>query len=274
LIERAIIETSGLFPKLSTKLIQLLESLTAEEWDRFALPKWRVKDVVAHLLDSALRRLSIARDGYFGEKFAGSSYDELLQFLNGLNADWVKAFRRISPQVLIGMMREAERELSAYLATLDPHGTAPFAVAWAGESSSENWFDTAREYTERWHHQQQIREAVGKPGIMTRELYYPVLDTFMQVLPHAYRDVQAPEGAALNVSITGEAGGEWYLTHRASWTLSKTKPGEVSARVEIPHGIAWRLFTKGLNDSQKAQVRLEGDRSLSEQIWKAVAVMA
>src|SRR5688572_32295034 len=44
-------------------------------------------------------------------------------------------------------------------------------------------FDTAREFTERWHHQQQIRLATNRPGIMTRELYYPVLDCFMRALP-------------------------------------------------------------------------------------------
>ena len=48
--------------------------------------------------------------------------------------------------------------------TLPSHGRAIFSVAWAGESESENWFDVARDYTERWHHQQQIRDAVGRPG--------------------------------------------------------------------------------------------------------------
>ena len=55
-----------------------------------------------------------------------------------------------------------------------------FPVSWAGEEESANWFDTAREFTERWHHQQQIRLAVDKPGIMTREFYFPVLDCFMR----------------------------------------------------------------------------------------------
>jgi len=59
-------------------------------------------------------------------------------------------------------------------------------VSWAGEEESANWFDTAREFTERWHHQQQIRLAVNKPGIVTREFYFPVLDCFMRALPYAY----------------------------------------------------------------------------------------
>ena len=34
----------------------------------------------------------------------------------------------------------------------------------AGEAVSANWFDVAREFTERWHHQQQIRLAIGGPA--------------------------------------------------------------------------------------------------------------
>jgi hypothetical protein len=47
--------------------------------------------------------------------------------------------------------------------SLDPLAPAAFAVSWAGEETSSNWFDTARELTERWHHQQQIRLATIGP---------------------------------------------------------------------------------------------------------------
>lgn len=268
------IRVEHLFAPLEAKLIELLQSLTDDEWHQRALPQWTVKDISAHLLDGSLRRLSIGRDGFFGEQFSGSTYAELVGFLNGLNSDWVKAFKRISPPVLISLLKQSSRELSDFFQTLDPEGTAPFPVSWAGETTSKNWFDIAREYTERWHHQQQIREAVNRPGIMDRQLYHPVLDTFMRVLPHAYRDVDADRGAALKVTITGDAGGEWYLRRSDAWVLCKEDPGDVRARVEIPEEIAWRLFTKGLDDAQKAKLKFEGDARLSAQLMNSVAVMA
>ena len=70
------------------------------------------------------------------------------------------------------------------------------------------WFDIAREYTERWHHQRQIALAVGRPTpIDARRLYHPVLETFLRALPFTYRGVDAPDGTTVLVSITGEAGG-------------------------------------------------------------------
>ena len=39
-----------------------------------------------------------------------------------------------------------------------------------------------KEYTEKFLHQQQIRDAVST-GIMTKELYYPFLDTLIYAFP-------------------------------------------------------------------------------------------
>src|SRR5258708_23523164 len=195
-------------------LIELLRSLTHEEWDvQTVSPKWKVKDVAAHLLDTQLRKLSIARDGYTPKSAAPDSSFDLVAFINRLNQEGVTIYGRLSPPVLISLMEVASRESVAYHQSLDPFAPAQFAVSWAGEEVSLNWFDTARELTERWHHQQQIRLAVNRPGILTPELYHPVLHCFMRGLPHTYRDVGAPLGTALLLEISGECGGRLRLRH-------------------------------------------------------------
>lgn len=270
------IYVADLFSILDSKLLELLRSLTPEQWSLKATPNWTVHDVAAHLLDgSNLRRLSLARDQYWGEPFHGNSYQELVDFLNGLNSDWVRAFRRISPRVLIDLLEVSNRQVAEYFQSLDPHAQAPFAVAWAGESQSENWFDIAREYTEKWHHQQQIREAVGKDGIMSRELYFPVLDTFMRALPHSYRDVTAPQGAELGIRVQGDAGGEWFLHRREqAWELSRHSSGDLQAEVTMPQEIAWRLFTKGLSrEAACKHLRVSGKKALTDPLFHVTAIM-
>ena len=270
------IYVADLFSKLDSKLVELLRSLTQEQWSLKATPKWTVHDVAAHLLDgSNLRRLSLARDHYWGEPFQGNSYQDLVDFLNGLNADWVKAFRRISPRVLVDLLEISSKEVAEHFKSLDPHAAAPFPVAWAGEAQSENWFDIARDYTEKWHHQQQIREAVGKDGIMSKELYFPVLDTFMRVLPHAYRDVSATQGAELGIHVEGEAGGDWFLHRREpGWELSRRPAGDLQAEVTMPQEIAWRLFTKGLSrDAACKHLRVSGKNSLTDPLFRVTAIM-
>ncbi len=272
-----IIETIQLFPLLDGMLVELLRSLTAEEWSRLATPKWTVKDLAGHLLDGNLRRLSMARDSYYGESFGGNSPQEFVEFLMGLNADWVRATKRLSPQVLICLLTESGREVSEYFGTLEPHGRAAFAVSWAGEEQSENWFDIAREYTEKWHHQQQMREAVGKGTreLMTPELYFPVLDTFMRALPYGYREVVAKDGVTVGFHVTGEAVGSWYLRREENrWVLTADGGKGPDAEVKIPQEVAWKLFTKGLKpEIAEKYLTYAGDAALTAQVTKIIAIV-
>ncbi len=246
-------------------LLELLRSLTQPEWDTQTVsPKWKVKDVAAHLLDTQLRKLSIARDGYVPKSPQIDASFDLVAFINRLNQEGVTIYGRLSPPVLISLMELASRESVAYHQSLDPFAPAKFGVSWAGEESSLNWFDTARELTERWHHQQQIRLAVNRPGILTPELYHPVLDCFMRALPYTYRDVPAEPGTLLQFDVSGECGGTWWLFRDVhTWRLVTDSLGQVVSRVTIPQAIAWRVFTKGIDKaSAAAEISVEGDRTL------------
>ena len=158
--------TAHLFPTLDARLIDLLRSLAPDDWERQTIaPRWKVKDVAAHLLHTQLRKLSFGRDGYApSPRPAIASDRDLVSFIDRLNAEGVTVYRRLSPAVLIAWMEQTSREAAKYYASLDPFAPARFGVSWAGESVSANWFDIARELTERWHHQQQIRLAVGEPA--------------------------------------------------------------------------------------------------------------
>src|SRR5688572_29208030 len=205
--------TAHLLPIVDAHLVELLGSLMPAEWQaQTVAPAWNVKDVAAHLLDTQLRKLSLVRDGYVaGPPPRFASNDEFVTFINQLNHDGVAVYRRLSPAVLIAIVEMASRESAAFHQSLDPMAEAVFSVTWAGEERSMNWFDTARELTERWHHQEQIRLATNRPGIMTRNLYYPVLDCFMRALPFTYRDRAGEAGTFLRFNVTGECGGSWYL---------------------------------------------------------------
>lgn len=265
-----------LLRRVDEKLIDLLISLADHDWDLQTIaPLWKVRDVSAHLLDTSLRKLSLVRDSWRVESVDIRSPQDVITLVNRLNREAVTVYRRLSPPVLIDMMRVACEKSARFHESLDPFAPAAFAVSWAGEQTSLNWFDTARELTERWHHQQQIRVATNRPGIMTRDLYHPVLDCFLRGLPHLYRDTAAPAGTILLVEISGECGGQWFLSREsAAWDLVKGPSGDFAARVTIPQALAWRLFTKGIDrESARAQVAIEGNRDLGERVLELTAIV-
>jgi uncharacterized protein (TIGR03083 family) len=271
------IDVVHLLPVLDKKLITLLRSLTPEDWQKQTVAKlWKVKDVVAHLLDGNIRILSMLRDGYSGESPHIHSYQDLLDYLNGLNADWVKAMKRVSPTILLLLHEATGKAYCDYYASLDPFGKAGFAVNWAGEEESKNWMHIAREYTEKWLHQQQIRDAVNQPALMTKEFFYPFIHIFMQALPFTFRDMPAGEQTSIQIIITGETGGSWWLIRKENkWVLDKKGVADPSTVVSIEPGIAWKLFSKSIRPGQVIDaIHIAGNRELGEKVLSMVSVMA
>ncbi len=266
-----------LLRKVDSHLIHLLRSLTPSEWTLPTVaPLWNVRDVAAHLLDTSLRKLSLVRDSCFVESVEIRSQQDVVNLVNRLNREGVTVYRRLSPYVIIELISLVSQQFADFHESLDPFARAAFNVSWAGETESLNWFDTARELTERWHHQQQIRLATKRPGIMTPELYYPVLDCFVRGLPHAYRNTAAPAGTAILLEISGDCGGQWILSRSLSaWHFLSQPPLNLASRVTIPQEIAWRVFTRGIDrESARAQIQIAGDPQLAEGILNLTAIVA
>ncbi len=263
-------------PALDQKLVELLENLSPEDWKKQTIvPKWKLEDVVLHLLDGNIRILSIQRDGYFGDPPGSiNSYDDLLAYLNQLNADWIRAAKRMSPKLVIELLKQTNKEITDYLTTIDLFAPALFSVAWAGEETSANWFHWAREYTEKWHHQQQIRLALGKEKeLYKREWYHPHLETSMRALPHHYRNFPGKKDEVLSFEITGEAGGIWHLYHDGNKWIQVENIKVTENLITIEGEIAWRLFTKGIK-KEETIIKIQGNKLAGEYLLSMLAVMA
>lgn len=272
-----MIETVHLFVPLHEELMALLGGLAPEDWRRPTVCReWTVADIAAHLLDGDIRKLSLVRDGHLVPPDRPIESDgDLVAFLNELNRSWVRAARRISPRLLVELLEFTGPRVAEFLAGLDPEAPALFPVSWAGDSVSPNWFDIAREYTERWHHQQQIRDAVGTAPLTSRRWLRPVLETFLRSLPHAFRDVPAPDGAVVGVRVEGDAGGDWSLARAdGGWRLDESRAEAPAATVRLSDDTAWRLMTKGISSSEAAaRVEWAGEVELARPFLEARAII-
>jgi uncharacterized protein (TIGR03083 family) len=263
---------------LHAKLITLLRGLHPADWHRpTACALWSVRDIAAHLLDGDLRRLSAHRDRQpLPESGPIGDHASLVVFVNRLNAEWVAVARRLSPRVLVDLLEVTGPWIVELFRSVDPSAPAHWSVTWAGEEQSAHWLDVGRDYTERWLHQQQIREAVGAPPLTGREWLHPVLDLFVRALPFTFREVERAEGAMLRLVIEGPAGGDWTLRREAgAWRLFSGTAPDPDATVTLSDDTAWRLFSKGLEpDVTRRRVRLEGDQAVGAVVLGSLAVLA
>jgi uncharacterized protein (TIGR03083 family) len=276
-----------LLPEERATLLGLLTALDEATWEHpTSCPGWSVRDVALHLLADDLGILSRQRDGYRPQM---PEADETLGvFLARINDAWVQATRRLSSRVVVDLLRWSGEQTYAHWVGLDLRALGG-PVSWAGPDRAPRWLDVAREYTERWTHQQQIREAVGAPLMDEARWIGPVLATFARALPRTFRTVDAPAGTAVTLTMDGAGGGAWTVVRAASgevttsgeyaWELFAGRPEapdpSPAAEAQMSADTAWRLFTKGLSPEAAVQrAALSGDRVLARRLLATVAIIA
>jgi hypothetical protein len=275
------LDTAPLFSDLHAELLALLRALSPADWERPTVAgAWRVRDVAAHLLDGELRTLAAHRDGHaLSVEGPVTTYDDVVALIQRLNAGGVTFGTRLSPRLPNDLLEVTGRWMSAFVASLDPDAPALFAVAWAGEAQSDNRFDTAREYTERWHHQMQIRAAVGERGrpvvLLAPKYLVPLLETSVRVLPHAYRAVPAAEGTTVTLRLASDPPRAWTLRREgASWRLYRGEAARPTARVMSEPDALWRLFFNALPVGEASQAfAVDGPQELVAPLFHARSVM-
>ena len=275
------LNTAPIFLSLHGELLSLLQSLEPADWERPTIAgAWRVRDVAAHLLDGDLRKLASHRDGH--ALSAGpppGTYADVVRLIGRLNAEGVAFGARLSPRVLTDLLEVSGRWVSAFVAALDPDAPALFPVAWAGEARSDNRLDTAREYSERWHHQMQIRvaaEARGRPEVLLAPIYFEsLLDTSVRALPHAYRALSAPDGTSVVLQQAGAAPREWTLLREdGGWRLYSGSVARPDARVSGEPDVLWRLFFNALSEAAALSVlTIDGPAQFILPLLRARSVM-
>jgi uncharacterized protein (TIGR03083 family) len=264
------------FPELLNALLDLLRGFSPAEWEHpTAAAGWTVKDVALHLLGDEVSNLSRRRDGFIESPVNITGWAELVAWLNERNNVWVQATRQISPRLLCDLLQFTGNQMNDYFRSLDLTALGG-AVSWAGPNPTPVWLDVAREFTERWHHQQHVRDAVGKPGLTEPRYLAPVLAAFVHALPYTYRQVDAVEGTCVTLTIMGDSGGSWSVLREGDrWQLYAGKPDQPNAETVLPEEIAWRVFTKGIaKETAFARARFYGDPTLGARMLDAVSIIA
>jgi hypothetical protein len=194
-------------------------------------------------------------------------HEEFVRALAQHNQRWVEGGRTLSPRLITGLLGWSGEQLDAYLGTVDL--MSPSSVYWAGDVPL--WFDLAREFTERWVHYRQIREAVLPDGHdQPQDEFLPlVLRTFVWGFPHQYR-APAPAGTTTAVEVSGL--GEWTLTRTATgWSLEEGQAAAPAASLRMTGEAAWRVLTGARYDPH--QVQVSGDPALAEPLLRVRGII-
>lgn len=265
------IDVRSVFEHDRAVLIGLLRDLQPDEWQRpTACGPWLVRDVVAHLLGADVSRLARTRDGHPGGPGPGET---LPDFIHRFNQDWVAAASRISPAVLVDMLEMTSPQVLQMWRELDLDAFGE-PVTWAGPHPAPVWLDCARDFTEYWVHQQQIRDATGRADTGSPAVVHLVLDTFLRALPYTLAHQDEPEGTVVTVAVEEPVGGTWSVWRsRGRWRWIDAI-SEATTTVTASADTLWRLCVRGIEPPDAYQrVTVRGSTELAQAVLQIVSII-
>lgn len=266
------LDVRPLLAPLREALVDLMTDRPPEDWHVATTDGWTVADTIAHLLGDDLGRLARTRDGYVGRAQAeGEAFED---YVDRLNDEWVVAARRLSPRLLVELLAHTGKQVRALWAGLDLEDPGE-SVSWAGADPAPVWLDIARDYTEYWVHQTQLRLALDEPLLDERRFLEPVVSTFLRALPSTLRDVVPDEGeATLTVEVTDLTPGDWHLRADPDGWRFVAAVGHADTTVTWSADTVWRLGSRMIDPATaRARAHVDGDIDVGAAVCSLLAVV-
>jgi uncharacterized protein (TIGR03083 family) len=266
----------SLFRGEDDRLLALLRSLSPADWGRpTPCPGWDVHGLVSHLLGGSFSVISWLRDGFRGTP-APSGVDEqgFIEWLDGLQAAWVSAARRLSPKLLIELLEWTTQRFDEAMDAQDPASVTAH-VSWAGAGPVPVWLDHARELTEKWIHRQQILEALGRPSDLRPDLGLPVLEALRWAYPYRLGRHRRERGAFVEIEIIDDLLGQHrqLVSSGDSWAFNGASPTVKIASMSLSGDQAWRLLTNNYDEGRDGDLETAGDPEIVETLKRTRAII-
>jgi uncharacterized protein (TIGR03083 family) len=267
---------AGLFGVERDRLTELLAGLGAADWERPSpCPGWTVLGLCCHLVGDDLGLLARHRDGYAGTPPpGGGSETGFVAWLDELQAEWVRAARRLSPRLVTDLLAWAGPQITATFRGQDPVARTA-SVSWAGPGPHPVWLDQARELSEYWIHRQQILQALGRPSDLRADLAAPVLDALRWAWPFRLEQAQAEPGDTVTIAIDGPVTRAWHLVAVAhGWEFGDRPGPRAVASLTMNTEQAWRLLTNNsLPAAGQAGLQASGESSITDAVLHTRAII-
>lgn len=266
---------AALFAVERDRLNELLADLQAGDWQQPSpCPGWSILGLCCHLLGDDFGLLARHRDGHYGTPSPGGATEgEFVSWLDELQAEWVRASRRLSPRLVTELLRWAGPQIADTFRREDPRARTA-SVSWAGPGPAPVWLDQARELSEYWIHRQQILQGLGRPSDLRADLAGPVLDGLRWAYPYRLAQARAQPGDTVTITITGPVTKIWRLVAAESgWQFADQPGSRRAASLAMSTEQAWRLLTNNLPAVRQTDLATSGDGAITGILLRSRAIV-
>ena len=249
-----------------TSLSELLGDFTDEQW-RLAspLPGWSVQDNVSHIVGT---EAMLAGQPGPDVEIDRDVNDHVRNDIGAFNEQWVESLRAVSPGEVLARFRELT---VARLSVLE----AMSIDEWNAESFTPAGKDTFGRFMQIrvfdcWLHEQDIRDAVGRPGHETGLAVEVVLDemtTALGFIVGKKADASAGESVTFALTDGGAVVRQFHVEVGERAAVVPALSGPATVVLTMPVGVMTRRCAGRVGpDDLLDQVVIDGDLSLASRI--------
>jgi uncharacterized protein (TIGR03083 family) len=247
--------------------VGLAESLDPGDWAQpTACPGWSVQDNVSHVIgvESVL----------LGRPTPAVEVPDVLPHvrneLGRSNEMWVEAYRSRPPAEVLRELRAVIDERRSALAGMSQ---ADFDTEWPTPAGPDSYGRFMRiRVMDIWFHEQDVREAVGRPGHLDGPAPTVALDEVVVVLGFVVgKRAAAPAGSGVRFELSEPMARrvDIEVTDRAR--VVPGLPGEPTVTLTVPGDHFMRLA--GGRGADPGRVEITGDTALGERIVDSLGFM-
>jgi uncharacterized protein (TIGR03083 family) len=242
----------------------LCRDLDNAQWDRVTdCPGWTVKDNVAHMIGTE-RMLS-------GDQAGASAPEGAAHVRNDIgraNEQWVESYRAQPGRDVLAAFEAVTAKRLAVLRAMTPE-------EWDKEGFTPEGPGPYRQFMairvfDCWFHEQDIREAIDRPGDLEGPVADHSIGRIERGLPFVVgKKAGAPQGSTVVFDVTGSPRVTVPIGVEGRAALLDTEPSDPTVRIELDRRTYSRLAGgrwDGARARRDGHVDVTGDRELGERI--------
>jgi uncharacterized protein (TIGR03083 family) len=241
-------------------VVALAEGLVPEEWDvPTACPGWSVKDNLVHVI--GVEAMLLGRPT--PEVTLPEELPHVRNDFGRVNEQWVESYRgRPIPEVLADL-REVIAERRAALARMDQAAFDAESFTPAGPDSYGRFMRIR--VMDMWMHEQDIRQAIGRPGHEDGQAPQAALDEMTAALGYVVgKRAGATSGNRVRFELTGPMARRVDVEVGDRARVVDALTGDPTVTLTLPAHLFTRLC--GGRGTDRAAVEVDGDIGLGQAI--------
>jgi uncharacterized protein (TIGR03083 family) len=241
-------------------VVALAEGLAPEEWDLpTACPRWSVKDNLVHVI--GVEAMLLGRPT--PEVTLPEDLPHVRNDLGRVNEQWIESYRGRSTTDVLADLREVIAERRAALAGMDQADFDAESFTPAGPDSYGRFMRVR--VMDMWMHEQDVRQAVGRPGHEDGLAPQAALDEMTAALGYVVgKRAGAPPGSRVRFELTGPMARRVDVEVRDRARVVDALAGDPTVTLTLPGHLFTRLC--GGRGADPATVVVDGDPDLGEAI--------